>query len=159
VDIILPPGHSYRLVARVTEDRPTAIAAPITADGITVQGGLEFRDQTGCNGLRAANASADPTETALAIRFGPVPTNTDLDPVGASLRLSRDANGEPVLSWADVGAPGYQILRCSATAGACAPRTHADSAGPVYADPDVTPLPGESYWYVVKAVNGCTAGL
>jgi hypothetical protein len=159
VDIILEPGHSYRLVARVTEDRPSTIAAPITADGITVQGGLEFRDQTGCNGLRAANASADPTETALAIRFGPVPSNTDLDPVVTSLRVSRYANGEPVLSWADVGAPGYQILRCSASAGACTPTVHADSAGPVYADPDVTPLPGESFWYVVRAVNGCTAGL
>ncbi len=159
VDVVLDPGRSYRLVARVTEDRPTTIAAPVAAGGITVRGGISFKDASPCSGKKTVSASLEPTRTALAIRFGPLPADSQLDPVGASLRLSRTTSGKPLLSWQDVSAPGYRVLRCPASAGRCVPEALADATGNGYTDPDVTLLPGESFWYVVKAVNACAAGL
>ena len=159
VDIVLEPARSYRLVARVTEERPTTIAAPVGSGGVTVRGGLSFKDSGPCNGKKAATASLEPAKTALAIRFGLVPLDSRSDPVEASLRLARAARGRPVLSWQDVGAPGYRVLRCSASAGACTPEAYIDVTVIAYTDPDVTPRPGELLWYVVKAVNGCAAGL
>ncbi len=159
VDIILEPARSYRLVARVTEERPTAIAALASSGGITVQGGLSFRDSNPCSGRKALHAQLEPTKTSLAIRFGPVPSNSQLDPVGASLRVSRTTNGASVLSWADLSAPGYRVLRCSARAGACVPEAFADADVNAYHDPDATLPPGESFWYAVKAVSECAAKL
>ena len=159
VDVILEPRRSYRLVARVSEYRATTIAAPYAAGAINVQGGLFFNDAAGCGGMQAAQASTNAAKAALAIRFGPLSPDSRTDPVGPSLRLSRDAGGSPRLSWQDSRAPGYRILRCSANPGPCLPGVHAVSGSNAYTDTDVSPLPGESFWYSVKAVNGCAAGL
>ncbi len=159
VDIVLEPARSYRLVARVTEERPTTIAAPVASGGVTVRGGLSFKDSNPCSGKRPVGAPPEPTRTSLAVRFGPAPLDSRLDPVDASLRLARAAVGDTVLSWQDVSAPGYRVLRCLASAGACTPGAHVNAKVNAYIDPDVTLQPGESFWYVVKAVNGCAAGL
>ena len=159
VDIILEPARSYRLVARVTEERSTTIAAPASSGGITVRGGLSFKDSSPCSGRKALHAPLEPTKTSLAIRFGPVPSSLEIDPVGASLRVSHAENGASVLGWEDVSAPGYRVLRCIARAGACVPEAFADAYVNAYNDPDVTLLPGESFWYAVKAVNECAAKL
>lgn len=158
-NIVLDPGRWYRMVARVTEYRLTTIAAPAASGPITVHGGLSYEDQSGCNERRVAHADVDATRTALSIRYGVVPSSTQVDPVGSSLRLSRDESGKPNLDWQDAGAPGYQILRCAPVKEVCTPEPYASSAVNTYTDSDVTPLPGESFWYRVKAVNACTAGL
>ena len=157
VDIALQPGHAYRLVARVTESRTTTIAAPVTSSGLTVLGGLSFRDQNGCTAQRTVAALADPTKTALALRYATVPADTRLDPVGPSLRLWRDAAGTPTLTWRDAGAAAYRVLRCSASAGPCAPALLGQTSGTAYADGDVTPAPGEAFWYQIRAINACQA--
>ena len=100
-----------------------------------------------------------PTTTSLAIRFAPVPLDARPDPVDASLRLSRGALGSPVLTWPDVSAPGYRVLRCSTSHGPCQPSAYADAAVNGYTDTAATLQPGGALWYVVKAVSECAAGL
>ena len=157
VDIVLDPGRTYRLVARVTESRTTGIAAPSASAGLTVLGGLAFRDPNGCTAQRTVAATADPATTAIALRYGPIPADARLDPVAASLRLWRDAAGTPTLTWRDAGAAAYRVLRCSAKAGPCAPAALGQTSGTAYADGDVTPQPGEAFWYEVRAINACQA--
>ena len=159
VDIVLEPGRSYRLVARVTEERPTTIAAPVVSGDVTIRGGLSFMDPSSCGGKKLVSTRVEPSKTSLAIRFGPIPSDSRPDPVDASLRLSRTALGSPILSWQDVGAPGYRVLRCSTREGACTPGTYANATGDAYTDPAAFPQPGESIWYVVKAANECAASL
>jgi len=158
VDLVLEPARSYRLVARVTEERPTPVTAPLSSGGVTVRGGFSFRDATSCGGKKIVSIRPEPTATSLAIRFAPVPFDARPDPVDASLRVSRATLSNPVLTWQDVSAPGYRVLRCATRQGPCVPAAYADATGNAYTDPGAAPLPGESIWYVVKAVNACKAG-
>jgi hypothetical protein len=156
VDIELERGRAYRLIARVTESRPAPVAMPATTDGITVLGSLSYNDPNPCNGLRAAAAAIDATAAALVFRFRAVGSGAQSDPLGASLRLSPVSGDLSELSWMDVGAPGYRILRCSMTGGPCAPQAYAESSANDYTDPQV-PVPGEAFWYTV-AVDACATG-
>jgi len=155
-DIVLAPGRSFRIVARVSEYRATTIEAPVPHGPVNVQGGLFFPDAAPCTGQGVAGAEPDPGGTALAIRFRAVPDGDPVDPVGSSLRIDRDGLS-PALRWQDVGAGAYSILRCVAN-GPCTPLPHATSATSTYLDHDAGET-GGSYWYLVRAVNGCTAGL
>ena len=155
-DIALAPGRQYRLVTRVTDYRSTAISAPVTQGPVTVSGGTLFEDPGGCTGPDVALAPADPSTIFMAIRFSPVPSDLRLDPIGDDLRIDRDPGMDPVLSWSDPMAAGYQVLRCSATSGACTPSLLTTTTANDYTDADTD----ESHlWYLVKAVNECTAGL
>ena len=71
VDILVEPGRSYRLTARVASYRTTAIAAPVTSDGVTVQGGLAF-ESAPCLASAVAAAPIDPGAVSIAIRFSPL---------------------------------------------------------------------------------------
>ncbi len=154
-DIVLAPGRSYRLVARVSEFRPTAFQAPMTHGPVTVQGGLFFSDTAPCTGLGVAEAALDPEGTALAIRFRSAPGDPT-DPVGRSLRIDR-AGQAPDLRWQDLGADGYEVLRCSATSGPCTPEIYAATGANTFLDTDSNGA-RENYWYLVGAVDGCSAG-
>ncbi len=72
------------------------------------------------------------------------------------LRIDRDPGMSPVLSWSDPMAAGYQVLRCSATSGACTPSLLTTTSVNNYTDTDAAE---SQLWYLVKAVNECTAGL
>jgi len=154
-DAVLAPGRSYRLVARVSAFRASAIQGPIFQGPLTVQGGLFFADSSPCSGEGVAGSEIDPLGTALALRFRTVPPGDPADPVGSSLRIERQGQA-PALHWQDVGAGGYSILRCLAS-GPCTPAPHATSGASAYVDEEAGA--GGSYWYLVAAVNGCTAGL
>ena len=156
---VLEPGRSYRLVAKVTEYRVSDLPASDAVGGLTVGGGVLYRDQSGCNGRRAAGAIVDGARTALAIRFAPAPPSLDPDPVGASLLLEKDASSQTVLRWQEVGAAGYEVGRCTAAGGPCTPVRHATTVAPTHTDGAGSPAPGELLWYAVKAVNACTAAL
>ena len=121
-----------------------------------MQGGLFFPDANPCTGQDVTGAALDPGGTALAIRFRSIPDGDPIDPVGPSLRIER-AGAAPALHWQDVGAGGYSILRCLAS-GPCTPVPHALSGTSTYVDEDAGEM-GGSYWYLVTALNGCTAGL
>src|SRR5262249_25506320 len=56
------PRRHYRLVAAVTQYRPTTIAGPVTQGPITIQGGLNFDDADPCPGANLMGASVDPTK-------------------------------------------------------------------------------------------------
>jgi hypothetical protein len=99
----------------------------------------------------------DPTAVSIAVRFGGVAADTSLDPVGSSLRLGRSSPGA-ILTWADVGAPGYLVLRCLAGVDACEPSFHASTPMNTWTDPTIPP-PGRMLWYLTKAANECAAGL
>jgi hypothetical protein len=74
---------------------------------------------------------------------------------GASLAGSRTVT-DVQLDWdASAGATGYSVLRCTATAGACAPMPIASPATNSYLDPVVAD--SDSYWYLVAATNSCGA--
>ena len=155
-DVRLHPDRSYRLVARMTEFRDTAIDAPVQDGPISVLGGVSYSAGNGCSGSLAAATSPDPTTTALAFRFGTVTATHTLDPVGNSLVLGKDGADRPVLIWQDVTASGVHVRRCDATPGACTPTFHASSPLSPYTDDDVSP---GLFWYQVRAVNECTADL
>jgi hypothetical protein len=159
VSIVLEPDRSFRLVARVTEERPTTITAPLAFGGVTLRGGLSFKDLSACGGKKLVSAHPVPTTTSLAIRFAPVPLDARPDPVGASLHVARGTGGNIVLAWQDVPAPGYRVRRCLTTTGPCQPAVYADATVNGYTDTTVTLLPGEALWYVVNAVNECAARL
>lgn len=155
-DFVLPAGREYRLVARVTEYRGTTIGAPVIQGPVTIQGGTLYKDAGDCSGAEVALALVDPTISFLALRFSAVPDDTRLDPLGDSLRVDRDPGLNPVLSWSDPQAAAYRVLRCNATSGACAPSAQATTVTSGYTDTDS----GDSHlWYLVKAVNACSAGL
>jgi hypothetical protein len=69
VNILLPPGRSYRLVAKVTEERATAIQAPVAQGALVVTGGLRFTDPDPASGTAVAAAAVDTSNTYLAMRF------------------------------------------------------------------------------------------
>lgn len=156
VDLALEPGRLYRLVARVLDTRPTTIAAPLLEGPLAVLGGTSFADVDPCSGTQVAEASLDPSATSLSIRFAPLPATSDPDPVGGSLVLHREVEGRLVLDWQEVGAPGYQILRCETAGGPCEPTLHGATIDSEYVDEDVNPPAGEQFWYLVRAVNACT---
>lgn len=157
VDFVLQPQREYRLLARVRKYRTSAIAAPLVEGPLTVLGGAYFADPDPCSGGQVASAPLDPSATSLSIRFAPLPANTDPDPVGQSLVVDRDVQGRPVLGWQEVSAPAYQVLRCDATAGSCAPTLLDTALESGYVDESATTSP--QLWYLVKAVNKCTADL
>jgi hypothetical protein len=154
VSFLLAAQRVYRLVARVTELRPLPVVAG--AQGLTVRGGFSFAGDAGCSGASVTAAAVDPDSTALSFRFAPVPSDTRLDPLADTLRVTRAAGGGSVLDWKDSGAASYSIRRCAASGASCTPDEIAAVPTASYADP-LVPGPGQVFWYVVKATNGCTA--
>ncbi len=154
-DTVLAPNRSYRLVARVTAYRPTSIVAPTTQGPVTVLGGLSFRDLVPCSGQQVASATPDAAKTSVAIRFRPA--NGPPDPVGPTLRLGRGFRGAPVLKWEGLPAAEYQVLRCDASTGPCAPAPVAKASENAYIDRTATSPHREIFWYLVNAVDECAA--
>ena len=155
VDLVLPPGREFRLVARVESYRATAIAAPIDHGPIEVTGGLLFEDTDPCNAGSTLAALELATETFLALRFDPAGIGSEVaDPVGNTLLLDKEAD-EPLLGWLDVpAASGYEVHRCSAAGGACTPIVHALTEENSYADEDAT---GDILWYKVRVPGTCAS--
>jgi hypothetical protein len=159
-DVVLEPGRSYRVLARVLEQRNTAIDGPVDEGPVRIQGGIGLADPATCDGAGALEAPFDRTVTGIAFRFGTVPADTSLDPVGTSLVLGKDGARRPVLGWADVGAAGYVVSRCRTGADPpCTPERHAVTTLPTWTDLDEALAPREMVWYLAAAVNECTAGL
>jgi len=158
-DLVLEPGREYRLIARVTESRETPIDAPADEGLLTVLGGMNYKDVAPCHGSKPATMPVDPAVTSLALRFGAVPSNDALDPVGDTLHLQKIAGTDPVLIWSDPGAAGYRILRCDARFGPCTPVPIATTPNNGYHDAAVSLEPDELLWYGVNAVNRCTVDL
>jgi hypothetical protein len=103
-----------------------------------------------------ASLPLDPSTSFVAFRFNPVPSDLRVDPVGDTLRIDKDPGLDPALNWSGPPAAGYQVLRCDATSGACVPSLVATTSLANYTDTDAT---ASQLWYLVKAVNECTAGL
>lgn len=157
--MVLEPGRSYRLVAKVTDYRLTPIAAPVASGPVTVLGAISYQDSSPCTGRRAARTSVDGTWTALAFRFRPIPSSVAVDPVGSSLRIDRGADQSLLFRWQDASAAGYEILRCDAAAGPCKPSFHDSTRIPSYLEPPPSGSGRENAWVRVRAVNECTLGV
>jgi cellulose 1,4-beta-cellobiosidase len=72
---------------------------------------------------------------------------------GSSL-LANPNGGSVALSWAaSTGATSYRIKRCTSTSGPCVPAQIATSPSSSYQDG--VRLDGNSYWYLVDALNSC----
>ena len=152
-DFALAPGRVFRLVAHVKDVRLAPIPDTLPHDGIAVRGGLSFEDRSGCSGSRVASAALDPTAAALFVRFAALPADTRLDPLGDTLRVSKGTVDESKLSWADVAAPTYRVLRCAAP-GPCTPFPIGENHAPTFTDLE-NPPPDAAFWYEVRATNGC----
>ena len=72
-DLPLQGDRDYRLVARVTEQRGSPLAAPWSQAGLTVEGGLSYDDAEPCSGAAAAGASLDVGTVPLAVRVTGAP--------------------------------------------------------------------------------------
>jgi len=156
VDLILEPQRRYRLVARATQTRGSSTTGGAAgAGGLTVGGSIVYDDAAPCSGAVVVLPRPDPRSSALSIRYAPVPADGGLDPIGdgLALRLEQDL---PVLTWPDIGAGGYHVLRCSAATGPCGPAPVAATTLPGWTDDRPSPDPGEILWYQVRAVNACT---
>ena len=68
-NMVVEPGRIFRLVARVTEQRASPIAGPVTTGGITVTGGLSFPEAAPCLGGLIGFISVDPASAYIAFRF------------------------------------------------------------------------------------------
>ena len=68
-NVILDPGKTYRIVAKVTETRSTSITAPVATGALTVNGGLSFTDSLPCLGLNVSGAILDLNAVSMAVRF------------------------------------------------------------------------------------------
>jgi hypothetical protein len=124
IDFSLEPGRVYRIVARVTKLRATAIAAPIANGPLTTTGGLSYPDASPCDGIAASAASVDPANVHLALRFrdepagawadlghaysasGSPPTLTGMGELRSDTQTTVALSGAPPLSqcWLVVGA-------------------------------------------------------
>ena len=71
-DFVLQAGRVYRLAARVTERRTTAVAGPGPGQAV-VTGGLEYVDPSPCDSTAIAAATVDPSAVSLALRYRPEP--------------------------------------------------------------------------------------
>ncbi len=105
VDLALLPGHDYRLVARVTRLRTTVEPGASTLAGLTVRGGLNFRDTSPCSGGSLVSAPTQPQKSYLSIRYAPVLT-TDWTSLGSGLVGS---GGTPSLTGAGELAIGQTV--------------------------------------------------
>jgi len=154
-DIVLAPGRRYRLVAKVSDIIVWSAESAPSEGPLTTGGHVAYDDGAPCSGTQVFLAEPDPRTAALSIRWVPVPANETLDPIGDGLAVQLQG-GYPVLSWPDVGAAGYHVGRCSAAPGPCTPAAVAATAAQTWTDMQVTPDPGEVFWYQVSAVNACT---
>jgi hypothetical protein len=156
VELVLAPGRAYRLVARVRGLRTSPVEGPGVPGPLNVLGGLYFADPAPCGGAHVAAALVQPSTIPLSLRFVLVPAHHGPDPVGPSLLADR-VGGRALLAWQDVGAAAYRVQRCNATAGPCLPAPIAMTPDPTYVEPPHQPSPGQRFWYLVQAVNKCTA--
>jgi hypothetical protein len=69
VQLTLDPDRRYRLVARMTSSRESAVTGPVTPDPVHVHGGLAFRDDDPCSGSAVASALVAPQRVPLAIEY------------------------------------------------------------------------------------------
>jgi hypothetical protein len=149
LDVVLAPARRYRLGARVTALRTFPIPGPEAAGSIAVQGGLSFPDANPCTPSGILPVAPDPAAAGVALRYGLLRDASQSDPVGSSLRVSRSG-----LQWADVGAPAYALLQCAAAGAPCTPVPYATAPLPAL-DSSASPPPGTTFWYEVRAMNGC----
>jgi hypothetical protein len=94
MDTVLEPGKVYRIVARVLDERPTPITAPVSNGPVDTTGGLSFQDSTPCTGAGVANATLDPANVYVAVRFRIAPSGAWAD-FGHALA---GVTGDPVLT-------------------------------------------------------------
>ncbi len=92
VDFALAPGRTYRIVARVSKLRTTAIAGPVANGALTTTGGLSYRDLTPCDGVAVASAVVDANVVYAALRFRGEATG-----VWADLGHGFSASGTPLV--------------------------------------------------------------
>jgi len=82
----------------------------------------------------------------------PIDSSTPPGPVGNTLMVTKELN-RVVLDWSDATeAFFYNVKRCDATAGSCAPQQYATATSSTYNDDNATPM---ILWYFTEAVNPC----
>jgi hypothetical protein len=135
-------GRIQAQLRNTTFDSPTQVtmavqAADIAAPGVAIVdllGAAPAGGLTGTLPLTLEAPAASPGATLLA------------SPGGGNVNLSWDASS---------GATSYAVRRCDATLGSCTPVTIATPALNAY--PDGVLADGNSYWYLIDAVNSCGA--
>jgi hypothetical protein len=164
----------------------TALVPPVTCAGgpglsLAVQGTGLSAGATGRIQAQLRNTTFDsPTQVTMAVQAADIaaPGVASVDLLGAapaggltgSLPLTLEAQaaspgatlraspggGSVDLSWdATTGATSYAVRRCDATLGPCTPATIAAPALNAYQDGVLAD--GNSYWYLIDAVNSCGA--
>jgi hypothetical protein len=182
-NLVLMPGRTYRLLARVDSLRGTAIAGPVTDGPVTTHGGLSFQDATPCDDIEVLAASVDASQVYLSARFSEDSGSTWVD-LGHALAgaagpatLSGDGAADPgatlQLDLADA-LPSSLTLLVSSTRAVCLPM----AGGVLVPAPDVlTPVvtdaggawtlpvdlppgldPGTTYYFQTWWVDGTAPG-
>ncbi len=151
-DVVLEPVRRYRWVAHVSAYRGTLIPTPVDHGPIEVTGGLFYTDPSGCNGQAVVDAT-EMNAVHLALRFAPGGTALERrEPVADTLRLGKQGMTE--LDWLDLPtSAGFEVLRCDASSGPCAPTLHATTMDSSFDD---LPGPQQMLWYRIRTVAGCT---
>jgi VCBS repeat protein len=71
VDMVLPPGRMFRLVAHVNSYRETPLGAPVDYGIYSLNGGLRFDDVDPCSGSGVELANVDSAVVYMAVRVRP----------------------------------------------------------------------------------------
>ena len=69
VDLVLQPGQRYRVIARVTSRRITAVSSPVVYPELTLNGGVDFQSAAACVAGSVDSAPLDTMFVHLAVRF------------------------------------------------------------------------------------------
>ena len=146
VDLLLEPGRTYRLLAKVDALRGTPITGPVTDGPITTQGGLSFVDATPCDDVEVLAAGIDSGQVYLSARFSADSGSTWVDlghahpGTGGAATLAGSGVAQPGGSvQLDLGGalPGTMTIVVSSTRTYCRPM----AGGVLVPAPDVlTPI-------------------
>lgn len=104
-NLLLEPGRTYRLVARVESLRATQITGPVTDSVVTTHGGLSFQDSAPCDPTEVLAAGVDASQVYLSARFG-----SDTGSTWVDLGYAYGGSGGPAaLTGSGVAEPGADL--------------------------------------------------
>jgi FG-GAP-like repeat len=182
-NLLLEPGKTYRLLAKVDSLRGTPISAPVIDGPLTTHGGLSFQDGTPCDDTEVLAAGTDSSQVYLSLRFSEDSGSTWVDlgnahpGSGGPAVLGGSGAADPgtsVLLSLSAGPPSAPTILVSSTRAFCRPMgggilipapdvftlvpTDAGGAWTLPVDVPVGTLPGTTFYFQTWWIDGGAAG-